>query len=163
MERRWDLEEKGFTKEGFFQILEARLLRHVPPGRFIELGVGDGLVGSLGAWLERAAVGWKVEGWENRVEPARQYRKNRPEAQLFPGRLTAWTAGDFFPPPVGITTRGCREASGVCRAIRQGLMRPAFLGIWNPSRRPQWARRLQREKYQLQCVWQNVEFYYRSA
>lgn len=159
-ERRWDLEEKGFTKKNCFRILHARLLRKLPPGRFLELAAGDGLVGSLGVWLEEKK-GWKVEAWEHRPIPQRFIRQYRPKTQLHIGRLTDWSSKETATLPVGITTRAAREAAGVCRAIRQGLIRPSFLGIWNPSGRPAWFHRLRREGYRLEAVWHRTEFYRR--
>ena len=60
-ERRWNLEVEGFTKEGFFRILQRNILAKVRAGDFYELVAGDGQVGSLGIWLERGGGdgGWK--------------------------------------------------------------------------------------------------------
>lgn len=158
-ERRWDLEGKGFTTEGFFEIFQKRLLRGLRPGRFVELAAGDGLVGSLGLWLEAADPGWRVEAWEHRPVPERSIRRHRPQTVVHGGRLTGWPRQEAETNPAGITTRGVREAAGVCRAIRQGLIRPAFLGIWNPTRRSLWERRLRREGYRLEMVHHRMEFY----
>ena len=157
-ERRWDLEGKGFTKEGFFKIFQKRFLCGLKPGRMVELAAGDGRVGSLGTWLEQLE-GWKLESWEHRSFPAQSIRRHRPKTQLHAGRLTAWSRQEAAKNPVGITSRGVRESAGLCRAIRQGLIRPAFLGIWNPTRRSLWERRLRREGYRLEMVWHNMEFY----
>jgi hypothetical protein len=93
-------------------------LRDVPSGRWLELQVGDGLVGSLGVWLETIAQerGWIFEAWEHRAWPAVSFRKNRPLKVLHVGRLTSWTDTNVAGRPVGITTRGVREAAGACRA-----------------------------------------------
>jgi len=158
-ERRWNLEEQGFTKEGFFEVFLAQGLKGVPPGRFYELGAGDGRVGSLGLWLEAADSAWCVEAWEHRPVPRQSILRHRPRTHLHSSRLTGWSRQETAPDIAGITTRGAREAAGVCRAIRQGLIRPRFIGIWNPTRRSAWERRLRREGYCLKLIWHNMEFY----
>lgn len=157
-ERGFDLESSGFTKEGFFHIFQRQILVGSFPGRFVELAAGDGWVGSLGAWLE-GLEGWTVEAWEHRSVPRDTFRQHRPRTELHSGRLTDWSPHEPVTKPLGITTRGVREAAGVCRAIRRGLIRPRFVGIWNPSRRPVWYRRLDLEGYRLGLVWHNMEFY----
>lgn len=157
-ERVFDLESSGFTKEGFFQIFQNQILADSFPGEFAELVAGDGLVGSLGVWLERLE-GWKVEAWEHRPAVRESFRQHRPRVQLHAGRLTDWSRQQPAIQPVGITARGAREAAGICRAIRQELIRPRFVGIWNPSQRPVWYHRLCREGYRLEAVWQNIEIY----
>lgn len=157
-ERRWGLETEGFTKQGFFRIFSENIVRGVRPGRTVELAAGDGLVGSLGAWLEQVD-GWKVDAWEHRPIPQRSIRQHRPKTQLHDGRLTNWSRQETAMSPVGITTRGAREAAGVCRAVRLGLIRPKFIGIWNPTRRPVWERRLRLEGYRLEMVYHRMEFY----
>lgn len=157
-ERRWDLEGKGFTKTGFFEIFQKQFLVGLKPSRFVELAAGDGLVGSLGNWLERTG-GWQVEAWEQRKWPALSFQKNRPSTRLHQERLTDWTLPTAPKDPVGITTRGAREAAGVCRAIRQGLIRPGFVGIWNPTRRSLWEKRLRKEGYRLAMAYHRMEFY----
>ena len=158
-ERRWNLEEKGFTKEGFFRIFGERFHVARAPGLLLELAVGDGLVGSLGLWLEKDPRGWKVSAWEHRPQVLGQLRRNRPATEIHEGRLTCWEESDEWADVAAITTRGAREAAGVCRAIHQGTIRPQWLGIWNPSRRPVWYQRLRRENYRLELVWQHMEFY----
>jgi hypothetical protein len=157
-ERRWEVESAGFTKQGFFEIFRRRLLKGVDSGLWIELQAGDGLVGSLGVWLEQME-GRKVEAWEHRKWPAISFQKNRPSTQLHNERLTDWSQPNAPKNPVGVTTRGVREASGVCRAIRQKLIRPVLVGIWNPTRRALWEKRLRREKYRLELVYERMEFY----
>ena len=158
-ERRWNLETAGFTKEGFFGVLQERFSLHRNPGLLMELAVGDGLVGSLGLWLESSKSGWKVKAWEDHPEVLKKLRKNRPATEIHAGRLPSWQGDATEAEVTAVTTRGVREASWVCRAIREGRMRPAWLGIWNPRRHPVWYRRLLREGYRLELVWQNVEFY----
>ena len=158
-ERRWNLEQEGFTKKGFMRVLWRHVLYGVDPGKFLELVAGDGLVGSVGVWLEKLDPAWEVEAWEHRGEPFRSFQKNRPGTPVYPVRLTNWTDGDAAKNPLGITTRGAREAAGVCRAIRLGRISPKILGIWNPRRRPVWFRRLKKQGYRLELVWQNIEIY----
>ena len=157
--RRWNLEEKGFTKAGFFEIFQVKLLWQVPPGRFFELKAGDGLVGSLGIWLESIDLGWQVEAWEDRPLAIKSFVRNRPRTLLHPCRLISWTNNERDPNLVGITVRGSLEASSVCREIHQGRITPKILGIWNPTCRSVWYQRLGREGYRLELVWHNMEFY----
>jgi len=160
-ERRWGLETRGYTKKGFFKILQGRLLGDVPSGCWLELQVGDGLVGSLGVWLETIAQerGWIFEAWEHRARPIVSFRKNRPFSGLHVGRLTSWSDPDAVENPVGITTRGVREGAGVCRAIRNGRIRPAIVGVWNPKRRSLWEARLRPCGYRLELIYDRMEFY----
>jgi len=157
--RRWGLEQEGFTKEGFFKVLQKRVLRDVKVGRVYELVAGDGLVGSLGVWIEGLGKEWSVEAWEHQPHPLAALRKNRPAAEIHAGRLTGWSANERRKDLVGITTRGAREAAGVCREIRTGQIRPCWIGIWNPSRRPVWFHRMRSAGYQLVLVYQGMEFY----
>ncbi len=157
-ERRWDLEGEGFTKAGFMEIFERKLLQGMVPGTLVELQAGDGLVGSLGVWLEQVE-GWKGEAWEHRTKPLADLNENRPKTAVHAGRLTDWNSGVSSLQPVLITTRGAREASGVCRAIRAGRIQPALVGIWNPTRRSVWQRRLRRAGYRLELVYHRMEFY----
>jgi hypothetical protein len=159
-ERRWGLERDGFTKEGFFQILRKQVLVKVKSGVFFELVCGDGRVGCMGPWLESLQVGWKVVAWEHRPYPLAALRKNRPKTETHGNRLTNWMQPQKKANPVGITSRGCRETSALCREIRKGHLRPSLLGIWNPSRRPIWYQRLRKEGYRLELVWYNMEFYW---
>lgn len=158
-ERRWGLEDQGFTKEGFFKVFQKRVLRDVKVGRVYELVAGDGLVGSLGVWLEEVGEGWSVEAWEHRPLPLISLKKNRPEIEVHGGRLTSWSANERKKDLVGITTRGAREAAGVCREIRAGQIRPQWVGLWNPTMRPAWFHRMRSAGYQLALVYQRMELY----
>ncbi len=158
-ERRWGLEQEGFAKEGFFRIFQRRVLSHCRPGLFYEMVTGDGLVGSLGVWLEKLGQGWKVEAWEHRPAPLASLRKNRQQTRIHEDRLTIWSVDERKAGVVGITTRGAREAAGVCREIRASQIRPQWVGIWNPSRRPVWLRRLGKSGYRLELVYDRMEFY----
>jgi len=158
-ERRWNLEVEGFTKEGFFRILQRNILAWVRAGDFFELVVGDGLVGSLGIWLESGGGGWKVEAWEHRPHPLEAFRNNRPGTEIHGDRLTTWAEEKRKADPAGITSRGSRESAAICREIRNGRIRPGFVGIWNPTRRPVWMRRLGRAGYRLEMIYERMEFY----
>jgi hypothetical protein len=158
-ERRWNLETKGFTKEQFFEVFRVRFHLDVQKGLLCELVVGDGLVGSLGLWMGRTKSGWRVQAWEHRPHVLAQFRKNRPATEVHPDRLSCWEDVTGRSKVTAVTTRGAREASGVCRGIRKKQIRPSWLGIWNPGRRPVWYRRLRREGYRLELVWHQTEFY----
>jgi hypothetical protein len=153
------LEDHGFTKEGFFRVFQKKFLRGNRSGRVYELATGDGLVGSLGVWLEELGVGWSVEAWEHRPLPLFSLKKTRLEAEIHEGRLTKWSAEERKKDLIGITTRKAREASGVCREIRTGQIRPQWVGLWNPTMRPAWFHRMRRAGYQLELVYQRMEFY----
>jgi hypothetical protein len=161
-ERRWGLEQEGFCKEGFFRVFRENFLKGGKGGTFLELRAGDGLVGSLGVWLESLGGTWKVESWEDRPDPLRQLRIRRPGTKIVAARLTDWGKGKEAAIPDGISTRGVREASAICRAVRKKSSRPRWIVIWNPSRRPIWAQRLQAKRYRLELAWHNLEFYRRS-
>ena len=160
-ERRWKLETDGFTKQGFVRIFQERIISKIHHGVWVELQAGDGRVGSLGFWLEQRSQsgGWKVEAWEHRQAPFDSFQKNRPNTTIHRGRVTFWAGQPLAINPTGITTRGVREASGVCRAIREGWIRPAILGIWNPSRRWVWEARLRKCGYQQEIIHDRMEFY----
>ena len=156
--RRWNAEEIGFTQEGFWKLCRGKFFDKEPAGELLELSGGDGRVGSLGLWLERDRPDWKVRIWEHRTEPLLALRKNRPGAIIHEGR---WAAG-----PVretgkvgGVTSRDTRESSALLRAIRAGRIRPRIVGIWNPSERPLWMRRLKSLGYRLEIIHQRMEFY----
>ena len=158
-ERRWGLEDQGFTKEGFFKVFQKRVLRDVKVGRVYELVAGDGLVGSLGVWLEELSGGWSVEAWEHRAFPFSAIQKQRPGTQIHEERLTRWSAKERKKDLVGITTRGVRETAGLCREIRDGQIWPQWVGLWNPTMRPTWFYRMRSAGYQLVLVYQRMEFY----
>lgn len=158
-ERRWGLETEGFTKAGFYKIFEECFAVKKSPGFLVELVTGDGLVGSLGSWIEMRVPGWTIQAWEHRPRVFSRLQQNRPSTIIQAGRLTNWPDLKLRSLPSAVTTRGVREAAGVCRGIRHGIIHPLWLGIWNPSRRPVWYQRLRREGYRLEMVWQNMEFY----
>jgi hypothetical protein len=153
------LEDHGFTKEGFFQVFHKKFLGGNRVGRVYELVAGDGLVGSLGVWVEGLSEGWSVEAWEHRPSPLFSLKETRLEAGIHEGRLTRWSAKERKKDLVGITTRGSREATHVCREIRAGQIRPKWVGLWNPTMRPTWFHRMRSAGYQLALVYQRMEFY----
>jgi hypothetical protein len=153
------LEQEGFTKEGFFRIFRAYFLKDNRSGRVYELVAGDGLVGSLGVWLEGLVDGWSFEAWEHRPSPLFSLTKTRLETEIHEGRLTIWSSEERKKDLVGITTRGSREATGVCREIRAGQIRPQWVGLWNPTMRSVWFQRMRSAGYQLELVYQRMEFY----
>ena len=158
-ERRWGLEDEGFTKEGFFGILQNKILASVRTGSFYELVVGEGQVGSLGIWLERGGGGWRVEAWEHRIHPLAAFRKNRLGTKIHGERLTNWAEKERKANPVGITSRGARVNAGICREIRNGRIRPGFVGILNTTRRSVWMHRLGRAGYRLEMIYERMEIY----
>jgi hypothetical protein len=153
------LEQEGFTKEGFFRIFRAYFLKGNRSGRVYELVAGDGLVGSLGVWLEGLGDGWSVEAWEHRPFSLRSFIKYRFQTKIHERRLINWSANERKNDLVGITTRGSREATGVCREICAGQIRPQWVGLWNPTMRPTWFHRMRSAGYQLVLVYQRMEFY----
>ncbi len=159
LDRRWNLEKDGFTKEGLWRILRIKYFQGTREGHWLELRAGDGLVGSLGIWLETMGAGWSVESWEDRQLPLRQLQVSRPHTRVVAARLTDWKQRKSGDLPDGISTRGVREASAICRAVRKKRIRPRWIVIWNPSRRPVWAQRLQAKGYRLELAWHNLEFY----
>jgi len=160
-ERRWGLETHGYTKEGFVEIFRRNLLAGPSGGLFFELQAGDGLVGSLGHWLEKENPAWRVEAWEHRRDPAAAFSARRPLTLLHRTRKTKWVAGELNEFPAGITVRGSREASAVCRALREGKFYPKWIGIWNPARRPVWYFRMKKAGFGLEMVYERMEFYRR--
>lgn len=158
-ERRWGLETRGFTKQGFFKIFRQKILASSQPKIFYELQAGDGRVGSLGIWLERENPSWRVEAWEHREFPAAAFARHRPSTQLHRDRKTSWAnpGGETF--PSGMTIRGSREASALCRALGRGAKGLKWVGIWNPGRHPAWFLRMRRLGFRLELVYERMEFY----
>jgi len=161
-ERRWNLETEGFTQAGFFRIFRKHFLAGRPVGCLFELAAADGLIGSLGCWMEDSACGWQAQAWEHRPFPLRSLRQNRPQTLIHGTRLTVWAEEDRAVQPSAVTTRGAREAAGVCRAIFRKEIQPGWVGIWNPTQRPIWSRRLRALGYRLELVYQRMEFYRRE-
>ena len=128
-ERRWGLEDHGFTKEGFFRVFHERLLGGNRPGRVYELVAGDGLVGSLGVWFEGLGKGLSVEAWEHRPSALLSLKKTRLEAEIHEGRLTRWSAKDRKKDLVGVTQGGrarLRVFAGKSAPARSGQNGSAY-------------------------------------
>lgn len=162
-ERRWNLETDGFTKQGFFGVLKKNILKDIPAGAVWELAAGDGMVGSLGLWLESEGESWKVLAWEHRPAVANTFAVHRPGTHLFRGRRTEWNPTGEASRPVVVTARDSREAADLWRDIRSGRIAPWLVGIWNPSRRPLWHRRAKQCGYRLELVYERTEFYRRKV
>jgi len=159
--RRWDLENRGFRKEGFFALFREKFLAGTQPETFWEMAAGDGLVGSLGVWLE-GIPGWKVEIWEHRQIPLAHCQRNRPKSKVHGPREAGWdlpAALEAGASPWGVTARSARDATAVCRAVRKKRIRPQLIGLWNPTERAVWAARLKADGYALQLVYQRMEIY----
>jgi hypothetical protein len=86
-------------------------------------------------------------------------KETRLEAEIHERRLTRWSAKERKKDLIGITTRKAREASGVCQEIQAGQIRPQWVGLWNPTMRPAWFKRMKSAGYQLELVYQRMEFY----
>ena len=63
--RRWNCENRGWTQDGFARLVWEKLLGGKRCGRILECACGDGLIGSLGWWLEKNA-GWTADCEEER-------------------------------------------------------------------------------------------------
>jgi hypothetical protein len=152
--RRWGLEETGWTQDGFCQVVWEKLLLQKKGGIILELAAGDGLVGSLGRWLEEHH-GWSAECEESRVVPHQQLQKNRPRATSTRGmeNLSVAKIWDV------VTSRSTVRSALILRVMRVSGKRPGLLGIWNRSGRPHWARRLQRMGYRPVLCQDRMEFY----
>jgi hypothetical protein len=158
-ERRWGLETRGFTKAGFVDLFFEKVIADEPAGLFYELQAGDGLVGSLGLWLEKQNPPWRVEAWEHRKNPAEALSIQRPNTLLHKARKTRGLVEEGKKSPAAITIRGSREAAAACRALREGIFRPCWIGIWNPRRHPVWFFRMKKAGFRLELVYERTEFY----
>lgn len=160
--RRWSLEEKGGTLEGFARLLWAKVLNHQTQGRILECSCGDGLVGSLGRWLEEHAQ-WRSDCHESRTLPRRQLSQNRPQAVIHPdlGFLRGLPA---FPEAAFdlVTTRSFSSGSRLCRWMRESRNRPGVVGIWNRTGTALWSGRLGRMGYRMVLCWDRMEFYQKT-
>lgn len=152
--RKWDAEEKGRTWEGFCRLVWERLCHRRTGGRIFELAAGDGLVGSLGRWLEDHH-GWQAECWETREVPRQQLSRFRPKAILHPQDATVSSSAE----PVVILSRSCRMHSVLWRGIQRGVWSPRVVGLWNGSGRGLWARRMRFLGYRLALCRDRLEIY----
>jgi hypothetical protein len=152
--RRWGLEERGWTQEGFCLVAWEKLLMQKSGGAILELAAGDGLVGSLGRWLEEHQK-WDATCEEPAVEPHRQLIKNRPRAECFQG-LEMFAATRIWDV---VTSRSAARSAVLLREMRISGRRPGLVGIWNRSGRSLWARRLKRMGYRPALCQDRMEFY----
>ena len=155
--RRWNAEEEGKTWEGFCRIFWERVLARRQGGIVFELSAGDGLVGSLGNWLE-TRHGWRAECWEPKEEPAAQLRRHRPAS-----RVHARPDEFSHAVPDLVTARSTRSARLTLRQMEAGRWRPAVLAIWNRRGEGHWARRVGPLGYRLVFSLDRFEIYQRKG
>jgi len=158
-ERRGGAEEAGRTMEDWVAFLQLHGL--VPPAQsvVVELAAGDGLIGSIGAWLEGQGTGVRCFLWDHRPFPIDDAVRQRPGARVAKSRLLDWRRADLPGKPWLVTSCCSRQTSRCWQAIRQGLIRPVWLVIWNPTERSVWWRRARRKGYRLRWVHHNREYY----
>jgi len=152
--RRWNLEVEGWTQEGFSRIFFARVLCGRRRGRILELGAGDGLVGSLGRWLEDHQD-WTATCEEPRDLPFAQLKGNRPKAEC----IQKMDDSRILRETDLVTCRSGRRCHLVVRLMRKNGFRPRVLGLWNRSRRAAWAQRLRALGYHPILCQDRMEFY----
>lgn len=158
-ERRNGAEEMGRTQEDWMSFLSAHGVRPEAGAVMVELAAGDGLVGSLGSWLEDEGKGARCFLWEHRLIPFRDAVRLRPLARVMNGRLTNWERADLPGKPWMVSSSCSRQTSLLWKAIRRGSIRPPWLVIWNPTARSVWWRRARRAGYRLRWVHANREYY----
>jgi len=155
--RRWGAEEKGWNQDEFSRICWERLLERTRGDLIMELAAGDGLVGSLGNWLEKNH-GWKAVCFEARPGPAEQLKKFRPAARIAVQPGPQW----FGESPHVVTSRNSLGNSALVRALKQGVWRPELVGLWNRSGRDLWFRRMRFLGYRLALCQDRLEIYQRG-
>jgi len=158
-ERRCGAEEAGRTMEDWMAFLQRHGLGVPPQAVLVELAIGDGLIGSLSTWLEMQGKGIRSFLWEHRRFSIHDTVRQRPAARVSKSRLLNWRRVELPEKPWLVTSFCSRQTSRCWQAIRQGLIRPAWLVIWNPTERPVWWRRARREGYRLRWVHHNREYY----
>jgi len=126
----------------------------------VELAAGDGLVGSPGVWLESEGV--RCFLWEHREIPRREAKRQRPAARVEAGRLLDWRKADLPAEPWLVSSACPRQSARVWQAIREKLIRPAWVVIGNPSGRPVWWLRARQAGYRLAWVYENREYFLRA-
>jgi len=148
--------------EGFIQVMRKRILLPEDPLVCLEIAPGDGLVGSYGNWLE-TGFGWRCLAWEARPAAFAQLQRNRPGTLCFPKSWTWPRDLASSGRPGLVTSRSHRQSSALCKAISGGKIRPSLVGLWNPSERAVWWRRLAACRYRLAVVHERMEFYRAQA
>lgn len=156
--RRWDAEEEGRTWEGFCRLVWHKLLDQWKGALIFELAAGDGLVGSLGRWLEKNQ-GWKAECWETRAVPSAQLRRLRPMSSLHSGKIEPAISEK----PSVVVSRSSRTNTILWKAIRDGSWNPELVGLWNRSGRDLWFRRMSGLGYRLALCQDRLEIYTREG
>jgi len=150
-ERRCGAEEQGYTMESWLRFIRGRGMTAAPGAVVVELAVGDGLVGSLGAWLEGQNPEVRCFAWEHRAI-----------AWVTEGRLTDWSLATLPARPWIVTSSCSRQTARVWQAVRSGEIHPAWVVVWNPTGRSAWWRRARRVGYRLCWVHANREYYQSS-
>lgn len=157
--RRWGCEERGWTQEGFSRLVWEKLFHGKMQGLLLECACGSGLVGSLGWWLEKNS-GWSAECHEWRISAATKLGRNRPAARIHPslnflekGGVQKSRGFDL------ITSRSVRTTAAICRMMRRGLVAATVIGVWNPTGRDLWARRLGKLGYRMVLCRERLELY----
>jgi len=158
-ERRCGAEEAGRTMEDWVAFLRGHGLVVPAQAVLVELAAGDGLIGSIGAWLEGQGTGVRCFLWEHRPFPIDEACRQRPSARVTKGRLVDWRVAELPEKPWLVTSCCSRQTSRCWQSIRQGLIHPAWMVVWNPTERPVWWRRARREGYRLRWVHHNREYY----
>jgi len=128
-------------------------------GVLLEGACGSGLVGSLGWWLEKNS-GWSAECHEWRISAATKLGRNRPAARIHPslnflekGGVQKSRGFDL------ITSRSVRTTAAICRMMRRRLVAATVVGVWNPTGRDLWARRLGKLGYRMVLCRERLELY----
>jgi hypothetical protein len=123
-----------------------------------ELAAGDGVVGSLGRWLEENQK-WKSECWERRAIPSAQLRRLRPMASLHSGKIEPAISRK----PSVVVSRSSRTNTILWKAIRDGRWNPELVGLWNRSGRDLWFWRMSGLGYRLALSQDRLEIYRRGV
>ena len=157
--RRWGCEERGWTQEGFSRLVWEKLLGGRRHGRILECACGGGLIGSLGWWLGKNA-GWTADCEEDRKGLQTRLRVSRPAAKIHLSlAFLGGTGDDKIECFDLVTTRSSLDASRLFRMMRREDRGPVLVGIWNPSGRDLWSRRLAKLGYQLALCRDRFEIY----
>jgi len=158
-ERPCGAENHAHTQQMWVEFLGQHGLIMDPGAVIVELAAGDGVTGSLGVWLEDRSHGARCFLWEHRPVACEESVRLRPAARVWAGRLTEWRRADL-PDRPWLVSSGCsRQSAAIWRAIRQKVIRPGWLILWNPSGRPVWWRRARQVGYRLRWVHHHREYY----
>jgi hypothetical protein len=161
-ERFRDAEKHAFTQESWVGYLRKHSILGEKNCVIVELAAGDGLVGSLGVWLEEKSRGVECYLWEHREIPFQEALRRRPTAGVRAGRLLDWGTTTFPNSPWLVTSRCARQSRQLWRAVGANIIQPKWVVIWNPSGRGVWWHRARQTGYQLYWMQQNYEYYWRT-